>query len=76
MEISSIETAEMPAARAIRLLKAKRIAAACDLDSSAVLKWVTRGAGLIPSRYQRRVLQLARSYGVDLTAEHIVGLAA
>ena len=73
MDAAKIET---PAAKAIRLLKAKRIAERCDLCTDAVWKWPKRAGGLIPSVHQAAVLQLARDRGVDLTADDIIGLAA
>lgn len=68
--------AETPAARAIRLIGAKRIAAACDLTTNAVWKWETNGGGLIPGRHQPTVWELARGLEVDLSAEQIIGVAA
>lgn len=67
---------ETPAARAIRMLGAKRIAGACDLTTNAVWKWETTGRGLIPARHQRAVLNLALVLGVVLTAEEVIGVAA
>jgi hypothetical protein len=65
---------ETPAVKAIRLLKAKRIAAACDLTTAAVWKWPKGGGGLIPARYQRTVLKLADQLGVPLTPAEIIGV--
>jgi N-formylglutamate amidohydrolase len=65
-----------PAAKAIKLLQAKRIAAKCDLTTDAVYKWAKAGAGLIPARYQRQVLELAVEQGVELTAQDVIGMAA
>ena len=67
---------ESPAAKAIRLLKAKRIAERCDLCTDAVWKWPKRPGGFIPAQHQRAVLDLARERGVDLTADDVIGLAA
>ncbi len=67
---------ESPAAKAIRLLGAKRIAAACDLTTDAVWKWPKTGGGYIPARYQLTVLDLARVRDVAFSAEDIVGVAA
>lgn len=68
-------TQESPAAKAIRLLGAKRIAAACDLSTDAVWKWPKNG-GLIPSQHQLTVLNLAVQMGQALTAAEIIGVAA
>lgn len=68
--------AETPAARAIRMLGAKRIAAACDLTTNAVWKWETVGAGYIPARHQRAVLNLALALGAALSADEVIGAAA
>jgi len=67
---------EAPAEKAIRLLGAKAIGTRCNLCTDAVWKWVTRGNGLIPARYQQRVHALARERGIDLSAEDIIGVAA
>ena len=64
---------EKPAEKATRLLGAKCIAAACDLTTDAVWKWKTQGRGLIPARYQQTVLDLARSRGIALTADELIG---
>lgn len=69
-------SSETPAARAIRLLGAKRIAATCDLTTNAVWKWETIGGGHIPSRHQRRILDLARSMGVAMCADDVIAAAA
>jgi hypothetical protein len=76
MKIAGSDLAESPAAKAIRLLKAKRIAERCDLCTDAVWKWPKRAGGLIPARYQAIVLEMARERGVDLTAADIIGVAA
>lgn len=68
--------AETPAARAMRLLSAKRIAHACDLTTNAVWKWETTGGGRIPSRHQPAVLALAEELGAPLSAEDVIGLKA
>ncbi len=67
---------ETPAAKAIRLLGAKRIAARCDLTTNAVWKWETTGGGLIPARHQRTVLDLAAERGAPFTAEDAIARAA
>lgn len=67
---------ETPAARAMRLLTAKRIAHACNLTTNAVWKWDTAGGGLIPSRHLQTVLDLAAEQGVALTAAELIGLKA
>lgn len=70
MELHESET---PAAKAERLLGAKRIAAACDLTTNAVWKWRTVGEGRIPSRHVAKVLELARAQNVPLSAEDLIG---
>lgn len=67
---------ETPAAKAVRLLGAKRIAPACDLTTNAVYKWANFGDGRIPAKHQGQVLALARQMGVSLTAEDLIGAAA
>lgn len=67
---------EGPAAKAIRLLGAKRIAAACDLTTDAVWKWPKLRTGLIPARHQATILQLAKDRGEELTAADIMGVPA
>jgi hypothetical protein len=64
---------ETPAARAMRLLTAKRIAYACDLTTNAVWKWETSGGGRIPSRHLPTVLGLAEEMGIELPAEALIG---
>lgn len=71
MELAQKET---PAALAMRLLSAKRIAHACDLTTNAVWKWDTVGGGRIPSRHLPKVLELARELGVEVSAEDLIGL--
>ncbi len=66
---------ESPAAKAIRLLGAKRIAAACDLTTDAVWKWPKKG-GHIPARHQPTVLALALEKGVALGAADLIGTPA
>lgn len=65
---------ESPAAKAIRLLGAKRIAAACDLTTDAVWKWPKLGGGRIPARHQHTVMALAARRGVQFTAADVVGV--
>lgn len=65
---------ETPAALAMRLLSAKRIAHACNLTTNAVWKWDSVGGGRIPSRHLPRVLELAREMDVELSAEDLIGL--
>lgn len=67
---------ETPAAKAMRLMGAKRIAAKCDLTTNAVWKWETLSGGLIPSKHQADVLELAREVGVAFTAEDCIARAA
>lgn len=69
-------TEESPAAKAVRLLGAKRIAAKCDLTTDAVWKWATQGEGRIPSKHQPAVLELAREKRIEFTAADIVGARA
>lgn len=64
---------EKPALRATRLLGAKSIAHVCNLTTNAVWKWATNDEGLIPARYQRRILNLAGERGLTLTAEDVIG---
>lgn len=66
---------ETPAARAMRLLGAKRIAAALDLTTNAVWKWETTGGGRIPSKHQSAILELAKAKGVELAAADVVGVS-
>ncbi|ODT88130.1 hypothetical protein [Phenylobacterium sp. SCN 70-31] len=66
---------ETPAAKAIRLLGAKRIAATCDLTTDAVWKWANQGAGRVPSKHQPAVLRLAQDKGVPLSAADLIGVA-
>lgn len=61
---------ETPAAKVVRLLGAKRIAARCDLTTGAVEKW----PGHIPSRHQPAVLELASELNVPLTAADVIGV--
>lgn len=63
---------ETPAAKVVRILGAKRIAAACDLSTNAVWKWATSGGGTIPSRHQGTVLALARELEKPLTAADLI----
>lgn len=63
---------ETPAAKAIRLLGAKRIAAECDLTTDAVWKWPKTGGGRIPARHQSTVLQLAGRMGAQLSAADLI----
>lgn len=72
--MAELDTAipESVAAKVIRLLGPKRIAAKCDLTTNAVYKWPTREGGLIPARYQRPVLDLASEMGIPLTADDVV----
>lgn len=74
MAIGQCDQRERPAAKVIRLLKAKRIAAHCDLTTDAVWKWPKTPEGLIPARYQRPIFELAQERGVELTAADIIGL--
>lgn len=67
-------TVETPAAKAMRLLSAKRIAHACDLTTNAVWKWESVGGGRIPSRHMPAVLGLARELDVELTADELIGM--
>ena len=67
---------ESPAAKAIRLLGAKRIAAHLNLTTDAVWKWRSAYGGFIPSRYQRDVFDLAAKQGVILSAADIIGVSA
>lgn len=64
---------ESPAAKAIRLLGAKSIAHACDLTTDAVWKWPKMGTGLVPSKHQSSVLELARKKEVALDAADLIG---
>lgn len=66
---------ETPAAKVIRLLGAKRIAAACDLTTDAVWKWPKIGGGRIPARHQNTVLKLAVTQGVPLSASDVIAAA-
>lgn len=75
MENQAEPSGENPAAKAIRLLGAKRIAAELNLTTDAVWKWPKKG-GHIPARYQRVIFQMARAAGVDLSAADIIGLEA
>ncbi len=68
-------TRETPAAKAVRLLGAKRIAAKCDLTTNAVWRWASDGQGRIPAKHQLQVLALADEMGVSLTAAELVGAA-
>ena len=68
-------TTETPAAKAVRLLGAKRIAARCDLTTDAVWKWAKRQAGLIPAEHQAPVLALAAEMGIALSAADIIGIS-
>lgn len=68
--------AETPAALAMRLLSAKRIAHACNLTTNAVWKWDKTGSGRIPSRHQPAVLALAAELGVPFSADDIIGQKA
>lgn len=67
---------ETPAAKVIRLLGAKRIAAELDLTTNAVWKWETQGGGRIPAKHQTGVLALAARLGVSLSAADVIGAAA
>lgn len=69
-------TVASPAARAISLLGAKRIAHACDLTTDAVYKWPKLRDGHIPARHQSAVLELAKRHDVTFTAEDVIGVAA
>lgn len=66
---------ETPAAKVVRVLGAKQIAAKCDLTTDAVWKWATQGEGRIPSKHQPAILELARERSVDLTAADLIGVA-
>jgi len=66
--------AESPAAKVIRLLGAKRVAAKCDLTTDAVWKWRLLNAGTIPSRHQLAIYELAKEQGVALSPAEIIGL--
>lgn len=70
------ELEKSPAARAIGLLGAKRIAHACDLTTDAVYKWPKLRGGHIPSKHQGAVLELARDKGVEFTASDIIGVVS
>lgn len=70
-----MENDETPAAKAIRLLGAKRIAAKCDLTTDAVWKWPKLGDGFIPAKHQRSVLELAEELEVTFTVHDVVGVA-
>lgn len=48
----------------------RKTAAIVGLDVAQVSRW--QRTGLIPSRYQRRVLEEAWARGVDLTAHDII----
>lgn len=65
---------ESPAAKAVRLLGLKRIAAKCDLTTDAVRKWEKQSGGRIPAKHQRAILELAREKSVAFTAADCVGL--
>lgn len=67
---------ETPAAKAMRLLGAKKIAAKCDLTTNAVWKWSTQGHGRIPSKHQPAVLELAKEHDVELTPADVLGVAS
>ena len=64
--------AETPAAKVIRLLGAKRIAARCDLTTDAVWKWPKRARGHVPAKHQGTVLQLAGELGKPLSAADLI----
>ena len=69
---------QSPAAYTIALFGGIRpLARELDVDPSTVFRWkepVDRGgsAGLIPSSIQSRLLTLAKSQGLDLTAEDLI----
>lgn len=69
MDLCSQET---PAARAVRVLGAKKIAAACDLTTNAVWKWER----FIPSCHMPAIWRLAKAEGKadQLTAEQMIGV--
>lgn len=67
---------ETPAALAMRLLSAKRIAHACNLTTNAVWKWESVGGGSIPTRHLAPILRLAEEMEVDLSADQLIGLKA
>ena len=48
----------------------RKTAAATGCDCAAVSRWGK--TGLIPAKYQRRVLQAAWSAGIDLSAHDLV----
>lgn len=48
----------------------RKMARALGVDPSAVIRW--RRTGLIPSGYQKRVLEAAWQTGSDITAHELV----
>lgn len=48
----------------------RKMARAIGCDPSAIIRW--RRNGLIPSGYQRRVLEAAWEAGIDITAHELV----
>lgn len=67
---------ETPAALAMRLLSAKRIAHVCNLTTNAVWKWETVGGGSIPTRHLAPILTLAAEMGIELSAGELIGMRA
>lgn len=48
----------------------RKLARALDRDPAAVSRW--QKSGIVPTSVQRRLLELARERGIDITAHDIV----
>lgn len=70
-----------PSRLARQALGTIRLAALCNRTTEAVRKWdrpKSKGGtgGLIPAEFQARILDVARSEGLDLSAEDLIAEAA
>jgi hypothetical protein len=63
---------QTPAEVVIAEFGIRPLAREIPVDPSTIIRWRERGDGLIPSRYHRRLLALAKAHGRTLTAADLV----
>jgi hypothetical protein len=74
----NIEVGLSPSRKVRRLLGARRLAELCERTTDAVRKWdraKSKGGtgGLVPAEFQARILTEARTQGLALEAEDLIG---
>lgn len=68
---------EMPSRKVRKALGARRLSEICDLNDTACRKWdrrMSKGGtgGLVPARYQQRILNEIDRLGLPLTARDLI----